>query len=186
MNRCNVLYKGNALELICELYDKIKYKGRFLTPSKVFDFCYKFYYSYRYSIGLATNEEMRHFFIKFLPEHIPVPNSELIPGFIRELLISSLTFEVEKLSDSASKQLDQFIKYYKEKKLSDMKLLANHPFTHALYNQLKSKQDALTKLEKASNSDLIDTIIHMRVEVVDKLVETVRDPYIKVAKLDKL
>jgi hypothetical protein len=28
--------------------------------------------------------------------------------------------------------------------------------------------------------------VHMRVEAVDKLVETVRDPYVKVSKLDKL
>jgi hypothetical protein len=186
LQKCNIQYKGNALELICELYNKLKIGGRFLNESSIYRICYKFYYSYRYSLGYATNEEMRSFLSSYLPEHIPVPRSELIPGFIRELLIGSLAFEVEKLSDSASKQLDAFIKYYKDKGLEDMSLLANHPFTHALYNQLKSKQDQLNKISNDTNNDLIDKIVHMRVEAVDKLVETVRDPYVKVSKLDKL
>jgi len=186
ISRNNIKYNGTALELICELYNKLKINKRFWTKSLINNHCYKFYYSYRYSIGLATNEEMRTFLQRYLPEHIPVPNSELIPYFIRELLIGSLTFEVEKLADSASKQFDSFINYYKEKKLSDIKLLASHPFTHALYNQLNSKIKELSKVDNNNNLDLIDKIIHMRVEVVDKLVETVRDPYNKVSKLDKL
>jgi hypothetical protein len=186
LQKCNIKYKGNALELICELYNKLKIGGRFLNENSIYRICYKFYYSYRYSLGYATNDEMRSFLHSYLPEHIPVPRSELIPGFIRELLIGSLAFEVEKLSDSASKQLDAFIKYYKDKGLEDMSLLANHPFTHALYNQLKSKQDQLNKISNDTNNDLIDKIVHMRVEAVDKLVETVRDPYVKVSKLDKL
>jgi hypothetical protein len=176
----------SVLELIEELYNKIRINGRFFTKSSINQLCYKFYYSYKYSLGLASNEEMRIFFMRYLPEHIPVPRSELIPDFIRELLIGSLSSEVEKLSTSASQTFKKFIDYYKSKKLGDIGMLRYHPFTHALYHQLNRKYKILQDSERLSNSDLIDNIVHMRIEEVDKLVEEFRDPYMKVAKLDKL
>jgi hypothetical protein len=176
----------SVLELIEELYNKIKINGRFFTKSSINQLCYKFYYSYKYSLGLASNEEMRVFFMRYLPEHIPVPRSELIPDFIRELLIGSLSSEVEKLSTSASQTFKKFIDYYKSKKLGDIGMLRYHPFTHALYHQLNRKYKILQDSERLSNTDLIDNIVHMRIEEVDKLVEEFRDPYMKVAKLDKL
>jgi len=124
--------------------------------------------------------------MRYLPEHIPVPRSDLIPGFIREILIGSLSFEVEKLSTSASQTFKKFISYYKNKKLGEISMLRNHPFTHALYHLLNRKYKILQSSEKLSNTDLIDNIVHMRIEEVDKLVEEFRDPYVKVAKLDKL
>jgi hypothetical protein len=176
----------SVMELIEELYNKVKINGRFFTKSSINQLCYKFYYSYKYSLGLASNEEMRIFFMRYLPEHIPVPRSELIPDFIRELLIGSLSSEVEKLSTSASQTFKKFIDYYKSKKLGDIGMLRYHPFTHALYHQLNRKYKILQDSEKLSNTDLIDNIVHMRIEEVDKLVEEFRDPYMKVAKLDKL
>jgi hypothetical protein len=176
----------SVMELIEELYNKVKINGRFFTKSSINQLCYKFYYSYKYSLGLASNEEMRVFFIRYLPEHIPVPRSELIPDFIRELLIGSLSSEVEKLSTSASQTFKKFIDYYKSKKLGDIGMLRYHPFTHALYHQLNRKYKILQDSERLSNTDLIDNIVHMRIEEVDKLVEEFRDPYMKVAKLDKL
>jgi hypothetical protein len=176
----------SVMELIEEIYNKIKINGRFFTKSSINQLCYKFYYSYKYSLGLASNEEMRIFLMRYLPEHIPVPRSELIPDFIRELLIGSLSSEVEKLSTSASQTFKKFIDYYKSKKLGDIGMLRYHPFTHALYHQLNRKYKILQDSEKLSNSDLIDNIVHMRIEEVDKLVEEFRDPYMKVAKLDKL
>lgn len=65
-------------------------------------------------------------------------------------------------------------------------MLRYHPFTHALYNQLSNKNKILQNAKELDNLDLIDTIVYMRIEDVDKLVETFRDPYMKVAKLDKL
>jgi hypothetical protein len=177
---------GNVLELVEEIYNKIKFNKRFWTKSSINRLCYKFYYSYRYSVGLATNEEMRIFFMRYLPEHIPVPRSDLIPDFIREVLIGSLSSEVEKLSQSASQTFKKFISYYKDKKLEEISMLKDHPFTHALYHLLNRKYMILQKSVKLSNTDLIDNIVHMRIEEVDKLVEEFRDPYLKVAKLDKL
>lgn len=186
IHRSRMDINGNVLELVGELYNKIKFNRRFWTKSSINQYCYKFYYSYRYSVGLSSNEEMRIFFMRYLPEHIPVPRSDLIPGFIREILIGSLSFEVEKLSTSASQTFKKFISYYKNKKLEEIAMLRNHPFTHALYHLLNRKYKILQSSERLSNTDLIDNIVHMRIEEVDKLVEEFRDPYVKVAKLDKL
>lgn len=107
--RSNFPLDVSVLELIEKIYDKIKINRRFMTKSSINNLCYKFYYSYRYATGMSSNEEMRKFFIRYLPEYIPVPRSDLIPKFIREVLIGSLSFEVEKVSDTASKTLNKFI-----------------------------------------------------------------------------
>jgi hypothetical protein len=182
----NDRFKGNALELISLVYNNIFINKRFLTKSSINNICYKFYHSYRYSLGLATELEMRSFLIRLLPEHIPVPNEKLIHGFIRELLIKTLTFQVEGLASSASKSFQKFIDIYENKKLDDFKMLKDHPFVHALYNSLNNKKMILTNVNDQSNIDLINTIIHMRLEDVDKLVETFRNPYVLTKKLDKL
>nr|UYL94481.1 MAG: RNA-dependent RNA polymerase [Leptosphaeria biglobosa mitovirus 4] len=181
----NTLYKGNALELIKEIYNNLRINKRFLTKNSINKICYKFYHSYRYSLGLNTNREMRIFLTNILPSFIPIPNDELIPQFIRELLVNTLQAEVEKLSKTVSCQFDEFIGIYKERGMP-IHLLKDHPFTHALYNKLISKRKLLTNINKFSTLDLIDNIVHMRVEEVSKLVTNFRDPTVKVSKLDKL
>nr|WKR37716.1 putative RNA-dependent RNA polymerase [Leptosphaeria biglobosa mitovirus 9] len=185
LNHNNTLYKGSALELIKDIYNNLKINRRFLSKNSINKICYKFYHSYRYSLGISTNREMRNFLSSILPEYIPIPNDELIPHFIRELLINTLQAEVEKLSKVVSCQFDEFIGIYKERGLP-IHLLKDHPFTHALYNKLISKRKMLTNINKLSSFDLIDNIVHMRIEEVSKLVTNFRDPTVKVSKLDKL
>lgn len=185
-NRINDKFNDTSLRLVKEIYKDIRINKYFLSRSKIDSICYKFYHSYRYSIGLATNLEMKLFLEKLLPDKIPVPSEELIPLFIRELLVGTLTFEVEKLAKSAGTTYKDFINYYKTKKLSNMKLLKSHPFTHALHASLTSSKKRLLNVNKLDNTNLIDTIVDMRLEKVDKLVQEFRDPTIKVAKLDKL
>lgn len=100
--------------------------------------------------------------------------------------MNTLTFEIEDLAKTAKQQFDQFIKYYEKKGITDMKVLSDHPLTHALYNILDSKSQIFRKLQKMGEMEIIDTITHMRLEKVDRIVEMVRDPRIGVAKLDKL
>jgi len=128
---------------------------------------------------------MRTFLDNILPDFVPIPRDELIPGFIRELLINTLQAEVEKLSSSVTQQFNSFVNYYKEKGVEIAKL-KDHPFTHGLYNQLISKRKSLTNISKNDTLDLINNIVHMRVEEVSKLVEDFRDPTTKTRKLDQL
>lgn len=181
----NTFFQGSALELIKVIYNKIKVNRKFMNLNAINKTCYKFYHSYRYSIGLSTNREMRNFLENILPDYIPIPRDELIPGFIRELLVNTLQAEVEKLSASVTQQFSSFINYYKDKGVEISKL-KDHPFTHGLYNQLIAKRKQLTNLSQKPTLDLVDNIVHMRVEEVSKLVEDFRDPTVKTRKLDQL
>jgi hypothetical protein len=183
--RCNIQFTGNVLELVIKTFKGIKINKKiFLSRDLIYNKTFKFYHSYRYSIGLATNEEMRSFLQELLPVHIPIPNSERIPDFIQELLISILTFEVERLAYKAKDTFDNFISYYENKKLEDITMLKDHPFTHGLYNSISNAKKILN--EDLPNTTLIDLIVDMRLQTVDKLVEKYRDPSEKVMKLDKM
>jgi hypothetical protein len=174
------------IELVSKLFDGIQIKRRFLTSSYNYRQSYDFYTLLRFSLNLSSNEEIRGYLISKNLGEIEVCRSELIPSFMKELLILGLISQAEKAGNKIKNQCTDFIDLYSKYENFEIKSLAGHPLTHGLYNKLISIKNTVSESYKKESIDLIDTIASMRVESVDKIVLMVRDHSVKVAHMDKL
>jgi hypothetical protein len=186
MNNNNHLFNGSVLELVIKLYTNLKIGKRFYSHSSINRIVHDFYYVLRYAFNNISNDELRLFLIKKNIKGHEIPNSELIPSFMRELLILGLGSQAEKAGNDVSKIANDYIDQYS--KFNDFEItdLASHPLTHGLYNKIKHIQKDMFNAINSKKFDLIDTISSMRVEKVDKIVAMMRNHQTTVISMDKL
>jgi len=186
MNRNNTLFNGNSLELISILYNGIRIGKRTWRSYSILNHCEDFYYVLSYAFGNLNNFRCRQYLIKKGINENLVPSEELIPSFMRELLTLGLSRQAEKLGNEIKTMWDDFCKIYKDYPDFDITSLKDHPFLHGLYNRLLQIKKDLQKNVNSPKLDLIDCIVSMRVEKVDKIVALNRDTTFQTSKLDKL
>jgi hypothetical protein len=185
LQRNNTLWNGNTLGLIGLIYNKVKIGRRYFTISSINKLCYDFYHILRYAYGYATANEIRIYLIsKGIPSYF-ICDEKLIPSFMRELLILGLGKQAESAGNEIKSLFDEFINNFNYDGF-DKKKLRFHYLTHALWNRTKSISDLMKKVLQKPDMDLIDAIVSMRVEKIDKIVNLHRDKAKSVAMLDKL
>lgn len=169
-------YKGNSLELISELYHRLKVGKRYFSYFKTKNLCYDFYHIYRYALGVISSEEIRNFFIKKnLSENFINMSEKLIPQFLEELLRQGLVGIAERSGMDAKDQFYDFIRFYKNNEGFDIKQLQDHPIAHGLYNRLNEIDEKLNSIIISPKFDLINCIDCMRLEKIDSFVQAKRD-----------
>jgi len=186
-NKCNTLWKGNALELISEVFHKVKIKMNkksysSLTYLKVYSKLYDFYHIYKYCLGTLTNTETRSYFIeKQLNDYFIDMRDELIPLFLRELLNSGLISIAERSVNKLNNYFEDIVNHFKTLKddngqgISDMGMIRDHPIIHGIHNRLCEIPKSLESIMTNSKLDLIEAMNSMRVEKIDAIVLLKRD-----------
>jgi hypothetical protein len=186
----NTVFKGTTLDLVMELYDKVKINKRFLTKSSINKLCYDFYHVLRYAYGYITPIEVRKYLCsKNIDQHVEIPGENLVLSFLREILFLGLTKQAESSAYELSKMFNNFVNFFKAKYKDDaydVLKLKDHPTLHAINNRLSSIKKDLMKIRSDPNLDLIDAMNVMNVESVDKIVSLKRDTSITVTRLDRL
>lgn len=182
----NTLFAGNALELISNVYKGITINKVFHSPRKIFSKCYTFYTVYRYAFGYTTNDELRKYIINRYPSDTIIPNYKSIPSFIQALIIRKLNEQAENLSEEVVNMFKQFLEPYQKFDGFEITQLADHPITNGCYNRLRELEDQIIKYNSDPEVNLIDSIISMRIQKVDKIVALKRDTSQTVNGLDKL
>jgi hypothetical protein len=186
----NTVFKGTTLDLVMELYDKVKINKRFYTKSSINKLCYDFYHVLRYAYGYITPIEVRKYLcMKNIDQHIEIPGENLVLSFLREILFLGLTKQAESSAYELSKMFNNFVNFFKSKYKDDaydVLKLKDHPTLHAINNRLSSIKKDLMKIRSDPNLDLIDAMNVMNVESVDKIVSLKRDTSITVTRLDRL
>jgi len=186
MSNNNHNFNGSVLELVCKLYTNLKIGKRYYTLSSINKRVYDFYYILRFAFKTISNDEIRLYLINKGIEQNLIPNSELIPAFMRELLILGLESQAEKAGNDVYKIATDFIGQYSKFENFEITWLASHPLTHGLYNKLNQIKIDLEKVINSKDLDLIDVMTSMRIEKVDKIVSMVRDHQNTVSSMDKL
>lgn len=185
LHRNNTLFTGNTLGLVSLIYNKVKIGRRYFSISSTTKSCYDFYHILRYAYGYATPYELRNYLIsKGIPAYF-VCSEKLIPSFMRELLILGLSKQAKAIGDETKYLFENFINQFDYENF-DKKKLRYHYLTHALNNRVKALSAEVKKLLRSTDSDLIDAMVSMRVEKVEKIVSLHRDKAQSVAQLDKL
>jgi len=186
MNNNNHYFKGGVLELVIKLYTGLKVGRRFYTSSSINKIVYDFYYVLRFAFNTISNQELKQYLISKNIKNYLLPSDELIPVFMRELLVLGLGAQAEKAGNDISKIANEFLDPYLKFDNFEITDLSGHPLTHGLYNKTEQIRKDMQRAINSKDFDLIDIISSMRVEKVDKIVSMMRNHQTTVQSLDKL
>lgn len=169
-------YKGNSLELITELYHRLRVGKRYFSSQMTHNMCYDFYHIYRYALGFITSQEIRVFLIERKINEVFINMSEkLIPLFLEELLRHGVISLAERAGSEAKEQFYDLIRFYKNHEGFEIKQLQDAPIVHGLYNRLEEINETLSRMIQDHKFDLLDCLSCMRLEKVDSFVQAKRD-----------
>jgi len=112
--KLGIILKGTLLDVVGELYHKIKLGRKVHTFNSCKKLCYNFYFILRYAHGLITPFEIRKYFTEYMDnENISIPSSDTdISLFLRAVINQGLILTAEHSGNTINKLYKTFIKNY--------------------------------------------------------------------------
>jgi hypothetical protein len=181
--RVNFPLNGTTRDLLYYCLKGIKMRNRYVSNKTLWSIIDSSIFVIRYNSKIATYEEIRLYFSKYLTiDELNVPKDNPYRFIDRVFSIGLMTFSeqsVKHLKDYSMKIRELF-------PLLDPEHLRDHNIIHSIYNKLAQMKRRLIALSSDEEFDLVDCISDMRVDSPDKLLMKVRNKPTEMIFMDRI
>lgn len=197
------LYKGSLVDLVINLYFKlkltkrVKIKGKYkvqsyyLTPRFLRRKVKVFVTILRIAYNQISYDEWRNFIQSYLVENeqyiIPQDNGVSLSVLMKGILSKGMVGLAQAANNRSLNLYNQIKTYSKDKLgLDDVNDLYYQPFFHAIYNQVNRVETALNHYLRSKDYNIIDSLNHVTYIDFDTLTDFRRNNIIFTSNVDRL